>query len=231
MPSFTHGKQAEVYLAGLDLTPYGRTVTISRDIDTAEASTFADDDKVYVVGMEDGTATTEILVDATADGTIAATCGAGTKVAWSYYPMGAAAGLTGYGMLADTTSHEVTAEVGDVVQASVEIQSSVGAELIVSHHPLAQRTASGTATVIDNAAATSGGGRGYLHATAVSGTVTVTVQDSADNVTYADLLVLGTLTAPGGARGTVSGTVRRYTRLVYTATAGTATFVAGFGRG
>lgn len=231
MPTFTHGKSANAYLNGLDLTGYGRSITISRDVDTAEASTFGDDDKVYVPGLRDATASMELLLDATLDGSVNAVAGAGTRPVWSFYPMGDTVGLTGYGLQADATGYEVTAEIGDVVQASLEMQSSVGAELLVSHHALAQRTTSGTATVIDNGAATTGGGRGYLHATAVNGTVTVKVQDSADNTTYADLLTLGTLTAPGGFRTTLAGTVRRYTRLVYTATAGTATFVAGFGRG
>ena len=58
----------------------------------------------------------------------------------------------------------------------------------------------------------------------------IKVQHSADNVTYADLLTFTDLTAAGGQRGAATGTVNRYTRLVYTATAGTATFVVGFGR-
>jgi len=66
--------------------------------------------------------------------------------------------------------------------------------------------------------------------TAAAGTVTVKVQHSSDNLTYADLITFSNVTAAGAQRATVTGTVNRYTRVTYTATSGTATFVVGFGR-
>lgn len=228
-----HGKETEVFCNGNDLTSYLRSVSVSAEVDTAEASTFVDDDKVYVPGLVDATLSAEGLFDATFDGTVNAITAPGTQSVWSVYQQGDTEGNTGSGLSGDLTSAERTAEIGDVVQVSLEVQSSVGYERIVSHHALAQRTAAGTATVIDGTAATTNGGWGYLHATGTpSGTVIVKIQDSADNVTYADLVTLGTVTAAGGWRVPHSGTVRRYTRLVYTPTpSGTATFVAGFGRG
>lgn len=233
MPTFAHGKATEVYMQGLDLSSHLRTVTASADVDVAEASTFADDDKVFVVGQTDATMSAEGLMDTTMNGSVTAVIAAGTEQAYSYYPTGSVVGSPGFGVWAAITSYEVTSDLGDVVGISLEVQSDVGLERMLSHFALAQVTTSGTATVVDNAGSSTAGAYGYLHATAVSGTVTVKVQDSADNVTYADILTLGTLTAatgPVGLRSTVSGTIRRYTRLVYTATAGTATFVAGFGR-
>lgn len=70
----------------------------------------------------------------------------------------------------------------------------------------------------------------YLNVTDIDGSAVITVQDSADNVTFADLITFGTVSNTGGHRAIVAGTVDRYTRLVHTNAAGTITFVAGLGR-
>lgn len=230
-PTFIHGKNAVVYQDGNDLTGYLRSLSNSAEVETAESTTFADDDKTYVPGLADATISAEGLFDSTFDGELNSITGSGTKSVWSVYPGGDADGSCGRGYSLDVTSAERTAEIGDVVMVSIEGQSSVGTEAIISHHGLAQRTASGTATVVDNSASSANGGYGYLHATAASGTVVVKVQHSSDNSTYVDYLTLGTVTASARSfRTTATGTVNRYTRVVYTITSGTATFVAGFGR-
>jgi hypothetical protein len=130
------------------------------------------------------------------------------------------------------SSAERTADVGDVVMVSIEGQSSTGTEALISHHSLAERSTSGTATVYDNGASSSDGGYAYLHATAAAGTVVVKIQDSADNITYSDYLTVGTITASAKSfRTTATGSVNQFTRLTYEITSGTATFVCGFGRG
>lgn len=229
-PTFTHGKDAVVYQDANDLTGYLRSLSNSASVDTAESTTFADDDKTYITGHTDATISAEGLFDATFDGNVNTITGSGTKSVWSIYPAGDAAGSAGRGYSLDVTSAERTADVGDVVMVSIEGQSSVGTERVISHHALAQRTASGTASVVDNAGSSASGGVAYLHATAGAGSVVVKIQHSSDNVTYADYLTVGTITAGGAIRATQTGTVNRYTRLVYTATSGTATFVCGFGR-
>jgi hypothetical protein len=230
-PAFIHGKSAVVYQDANDLTEYLRSLTNSAEVETAESTTFTDDDKTYITGQADATLSAEGLFDSTFDGSINAITGSGSKSLWSVYPGGDTVGLPGRGYSLDITSAERTAEVGDVVMVSVEGQSSVGTERIISHHALAQRTASGTATVVDGTASSASGGVGYLHATAAAGTVVVTVQHSSDNVTFADYMTVGTVTASAKTfRTTATGTVNRYTRLTYTATSGTATFVCGFGR-
>jgi len=229
-PTFIHGKNAVVYQDGNDLTGYLRSLSAAAEVETAESTTFSDDDKTYVTGVGDATVSAEGLFDSTFDGEINTITGSGTKSVWSVYPAGDGVGNTGRGYSLDITSAERTAEVGDVVMVSLEGQSSVGTEPVISHHAKAQVTTSGTATVVDGSASSSSGGHGYVHATSVSGTVSVKIQHSSDNVSFADLVSFSDLTAAGGERVTVTGTVNRYTRLVYTATAGTATFVAGFGR-
>lgn len=228
--AFTHGKNSRVYMNGTNLSDYMRSIQVSAELDTAESSTFGADWKQYVRGLRDATISGEGIFEATPDGAIMASLDTATKSVWQTYPGGDQAGASGRGLLCDTTTYEPSSEIGDVVAWSVEGQSSVGADRIVSHHSHAERTTSGTATVIDNGAATTGGGVAYLNVTAVSGSAVITIQDSADNITFADLATFGTVTATGGYRQTYAGTADRYTRLVHTHAAGTITFVAGLGR-
>lgn len=229
-PTFIHGKSAVVYQDGNDLTGYLRSISNSAEVEAAESTTFADDDKTYVPGLGDATLSAEGLFDSTFDGNLQTITGSGTKSVWSVYPGGDAIGSAGRGYSLDITSAERSADIGDVVMVSVEGQSSVGTERLMSHKELAQVTTSGTATVVDNGGSSASGGVAYLHATAASGTVVVKIQHSTDNITFADYLTVGTVTAAGALRASGTGTVNRYTRLVYTATSGTATFVCGFGR-
>lgn len=229
-PTFIHGKSAVVYQDGNDLTGYLRSISNSAEVEAAESTTFADDDKTYVPGLGDATLSAEGLFDSTFDGNLQTITGSGTKSVWSVYPGGDAIGSAGRGYSLDITSAERSADIGDVVMVSVEGQSSVGTERLMSHKELAQVITSGTATVVDNGGSSASGGVAYLHATAASGTVVVKIQHSTDNITFADYLTVGTVTAAGALRASGTGTVNRYTRLVYTATSGTATFVCGFGR-
>jgi hypothetical protein len=96
-----------------------------------------------------------------------------------------------------------------------------------------------TAGVRSDTAATNGTGRddvvvstafglqAYLHLLTFTGTsVTVTIEDSADNVSFATVAgaTFGALSAPGAARIAVAGTVRRYLRAVTTGTFSQASF-------
>jgi hypothetical protein len=87
-------------------------------------------------------------------------------------------------------------------------------------------------------ASTVNGGSGYLNATIVTvggaTNIVVTIRDSADDVTYANLLSFTALTALGAERVTVSGTINRYTAAQWSWTGGasssTATFMVGLAR-
>lgn len=230
-PTFIHGKNAVVYQDGNDLTGYLRSLSAAAEIETAESTTFSDDDKTYITGVGDATLSAEGLFDTTFDGDVNSITGSGTKSIWSVYPGGDAVGLPGRGYSLDITSAERTAEIGDVVMIALEGQSSVGSEPIVSLHATGAESSSSEGPAVDNGASSAAGGVGYVHMTAGGGTLVITVQDSADNSTWADLVVLGTITPSAKAfRTAATGTVERYSRLTWTVTSGTATFVAGFGR-
>lgn len=228
--AFTHGKRTRLYMDALNLSHYSRSVSIPAEVDTAECSTFGADWKQYVSGLRDATISVEGLFDAVSDEALLESFDHADKSVWQVYFQGDAVGLPGRGLVCDTTNYEPSSEIGDVVQWSVEAQSSVGADRIVSHHPHTEQTTSGTATVVDHGSATTNGGVAYLNVTAIAGSAVIAIQDSDDNITFTDLASFGTVTTPGGYRVAVAGTVERYTRLVHTNAAGTVTFVAGFGR-
>ena len=228
--AFTHGKSARVYMDALNMSNYLRSIEVSAEADTAESSVFGADYKQYVNGLTDATLSGEGILEATQDGVANATLGAASRSIWQAYFAGDSIGLRGRGLDADTTSYSPSSDLGDVVQFTIEAQSSVGADPIVSHHAHGQETTSGTAASVDNTDPTTGGGVAYLNVTAITGSAVITLQDSADDSTFVDVATFGTVTTPGGYRETVTGTVDRYTRLVHTNAAGTITFVAGLGR-
>jgi hypothetical protein len=83
-------------------------------------------------------------------------------------------------------------------------------------------------TSIDNGAATALGAQFYLHVIAITGTsVTVTMQDSADNVSFANITggVFAAAAVAGAQRIAVTGNVRRYVRAITTGTFTNAQFV------
>lgn len=109
-------------------------------------------------------------------------------------------------------------------------------------HPLGAETAASgdtTGTPVDDGAASAAGGAAYLQ---VSGLVlggytsaTVRIRHSADNITYADLVTFGAVTAaPAAERLVVAGTVQRYLAAAWTfngtGSGPSITFMAGFHR-
>lgn len=128
MPVFGHGKDAQLWITDSggterELTSYLKNATLPRSVDTAEASTFADDDKVYVVGLRDATMSMEGNSDPTVDGYLTGLLG-GTPRAWAFCPRGSASTFVKYSGSAILTSYEPDADLGDVVGFSAEFQVS-----------------------------------------------------------------------------------------------------------
>jgi hypothetical protein len=235
MPTFTHGKAARVLANGYDISSYLKDASMPKSADVAETSALGDGAKTYVAGQADATFKGSGMLDgstAAIDEQLNTALGADGSE-FTYLPAGDALGETGYCMQGAITSYEVNSPVSDVNAISVDAQSSVGAERVVSLAPLLARTGTANLTSSDGAAATTAGGVGYLHATAINGspTGTVKIQDSADNSTFADIITFAAVTtAHVSERVEVTGTVRRYTRINHAISGGTVTFWAGVGR-
>ena len=232
--AFSHSFNAKVFVNGYNLTSYFNKAESSGSADLPDTTVFGDTATTAIAGVKDGQFSAEGFFDATAAAASPVLEGAlnqdGTEV--TYFPAGDTVGAGAVGFQGPESKYEITSETTDANKISMELQSSVGPEALKASHALTARTAGGTATVIDNSGATSGGGVSYLHVTACAGgTLTVKQQDSADNVSYADLITHAAVTANNQSeRVEVTGTVRQYTRTVWTLTGGTATFVAAVGR-
>ena len=127
--AFVHGKSAvfKVDDSGgtlRDLSSYLNDVSFPRDVETAETTTFgvAGSAKTYIVGLSDATISVSGLFDATADGYLAGVVGHATVLDFEYGPEGSGAGAIKYTGTCILTSYEVSASVGDAVQASADFQ-------------------------------------------------------------------------------------------------------------
>ena len=127
--AFVHGKSAvfKVDDSGgtlRDLSSYLNDVSMPRDIETAETTTFgvSGSAKTYITGLTDATISISGLFDSTADGYLAGVVGNTAPLEFEYGPEGSAGGKVKYSGLCIMTSYEVSASVGDAVQASADFQ-------------------------------------------------------------------------------------------------------------
>lgn len=84
---------------------------------------------------------------------------------------------------------------------------------------------------LDQTAQTAHGAQAYLHVFSFTGTsCTVTIEDSADDSTYAPLIAFTAATGATSERKTVAGTVDRYVRVATSGTFSACTFAVMFKR-
>ncbi len=236
--AFGHGKDTKVYINGYDLTTFFTSHSSSEEVDMAETSTFGTGAKTYVSGMRDATVSLEGYFDGAADAVdqVLKQAIAVNDAIFLVYPSGDVVGTPGFGFKANESSYEVSGETGGVVAVAVEAQSTVGRDRVVSHHAMSTEVATANGTSVDNAAQTTAGGMAYLEVPDITGitALAVKIQDSADNSAWADLAgaAFTSVTADRAKeRIAISGTIRRYTRAVWTFTgAGSATFAVALGR-
>jgi hypothetical protein len=241
MPTFRHGKNVRIYVDEYDFSTYFSDMSASSNVDTVETSAFGTDDKTYIVGHTDGTISLGGMFESTAStGTdqhfSSALAGAEQNVIVA--PEGNSVGARAIVMQAEQTTYEVSSPIGDVVQASVEFQADegVGHGVIVSSGSTVSATGNGAST--DNGASTANGGVGFLSVpvNTRNGNITVKIQHSADDSTFADLVTFTAVTTTQKTSERIevaSGTtVNRYLRVNYTVagSTGSATPVVAFTR-
>lgn len=242
MPTFSHGKSVNVFLNEFDFSTFFSDVSASTSVDTAETSAFGTSAKTYLVGHRDGTVSVSGMFEGTAstgtDDFFATALASSTKVKVLVAPQGNINGAGAIMLIADDTSYEVSGAIADIVQASAEFQSTDAVEhgRILSSGSTVSATGNGTG--VDNGAATTNGGAGFLSVPVNNrnGTIGVKIQHSADNITFADLVSFTTVTTAQKTSErveVVSGTtVNQYLRVVFTVagSTGSATPVVAFTR-
>lgn len=222
MPTFRHGKRTAVLLNGTDMTPFLNEATQTQEIETAETTTFSDEDKTYIVGLGDGTISTSGLFDSTAGASDAVLSGliGQEDNTFTVLPEGATAGARSIIANGQLTSYEVSSPVADVVSISAEVQADGGLFSGVAFNPLDTVSASaGVTASVDNTTATSNGLLANLHVTANDrdGAATFKVQHSTDGNTWADLVTFTSVSASATVGESIAstGTVNRYLRGAY----------------
>ncbi len=242
MPTFRHGKNVNVFIDEFDFSTYFNDVSASTTVDTAESSAFGTSAKTYVVGHRDGTVSLSGMFEGTAstgtDEFFDNALGNATKALVIVAPEGHSNGAGAIMLEADNTSYEVSSAIADIVQASAEFQSTEAVEHGKVLSTGSTVTATGNGTAVDNGASTANGGAGFLSVpvNTRNGNITVKIQHSADNSTFADLVtftvVSSTTTTSQRIEVADGTTVNRYLRVNYTVagSTGSATPVVAFTR-
>ena len=222
-----HGKGARVLLDEKDLSDFLREVSVSAESETADVTTFGDNDKSFIPGLRDATFSFEGLFAASTaavddianylDGAL----GGSTKQVLTV-DLQRSTGGRALMMQADDTKYDVSAPVGDVVSVSVDAQASGGYWGGRMLRPLSTKAnstvaASGSAVATPGTTAaggTTGGGCAHFHLTAVASTgeIYFTVQHSTTGSTWATLITSSTFSAANFQRSTVAGTVKEQLR-------------------
>lgn len=237
-----HGKKARVFVGGVDISNYLKSAGASGGADLADSSGLNMDDKTFVVGMLEGGMSFDGMFGAKASeedvGLIADKLeelfGSGA-LDCLHLPQGDGFGNRAQFVSGKANSIEITTPYSDIGKIAGEVISDIGFNAGVVLAALAQIEAEAKGTGVDNAAATNNGGAAQLHVTAISGepTLTVKVQHSSDNVTYADLITFTNVTAAeqSESKALALGTeVKRYVRSLATISGGKATFHLSFAR-
>ena len=235
--AFKHGKSAAVWYGSTDMSPYLFGADLSIGVETSDVTTFASAGwRNYIPGLIGGGYEFEGLYDP-AETNIQAALGTGGGVL-TVCPSGTAIGDLVRLVPVITTAYGQSSPIEGVIGFSwgVTAETAIASGRII--HALTEDTNTTTGTGIDQTASTSTGWTAHLHVTLVDGgSWVVTVQDSADNSSWATIATFAAKTAAGSERlvsAASTTTVRRYVRVVATRTGGSAgqgiTYALGFAR-
>jgi hypothetical protein len=231
--AFVHGKGAATLFGGTDLSAFLNNYDAAATSDTAEVTVFGNGSKAYIGGLKDATVSLSGFFDGSAgavDEVLSAAL-ANVRVL--------TLGPAGFGAIGNrvqignviSTSYSINAPVADAVNISAEAQVTGGLLSGIVLADLVARTAAGQTTANDNAASTANGAVATLHLVAFTGTdITIKIEGSADNNTWADLITFAQLTAEGAELKAATGTIPRYLRVDAAGTFTTATFAVALAR-
>lgn len=251
MAGRTVAKYARVYVDGFDLSGFTRSLgSLDWEFEERTDSAISDDAKNTILGqptismgaynaMLDNTATNgSHIVLPTAGGNRVVTVALGDRA------------VPAAGDPIFTTEFLQKSYLGDIAADHVAVnipfssahaigQTSYDIPWGILHHALGAETGVNAGTGQDNAAATTAGGYFVYHLLSSDGTVTLSIDDSADNAAFLALsgATSGSIDASATPAAAIvalgtTATVRQYLRwqLVF-GTATTATFVSAFVRG
>ena len=127
--TFRHGKDAFFSITSAT----GGTVTCSsglddsslkRTVDTAEVTTYVDDDKVYLAGHRDATISVSGVFNSTHEAKFTSLLGHSTRPTWIYGPHGNTTGYRKYSAKCIVTGLDISSPSKDAVKIAMTLQGS-----------------------------------------------------------------------------------------------------------
>lgn len=249
MPTFIHGKSTGVLMDEFDLSSFFNSVDVASSIETAETTAFGATAKSYIVGLRDGTVSLSGMFSQDANGSDAEledVLGATTTPLLTVQLDSGTIGNRAVIAKAHSTNYSISSPVADIVTVTADFNASTDATANVTlsiAHGVQLTTGDaiafgslGNLASVDGTASSANGGAANLHVVAntLDDAVTIKVQDSADDATFADLVSFTAVSAGSttSEQKAVTGTVERYIRATATtsATSGSVTFHVAFAR-
>jgi hypothetical protein len=233
--AFVAGRRAKVLIGEYDLSAYLNNVSAVRNADLADVSVFGDQDREFLKTIQGASATLSGFIDTVAGASepvlssfLTGTSTKAVSIFWDADAIGSP-GICGAGW---EGSYEDSAPVDGVQAIAANLAFTGRVDRAVSLHALGIETGTGAYTSVDNGAATTNGAVANLHVTNAgsSGTGTVLIQDSADNMSFLTIGTFSNFTAATSQTLEISGTIRRYVRANLSSARNTQTFAVAFGR-
>ena len=233
MPTFLAGKDNKVLFGAFDLSSYFNSASFSREQEVSETTTFGSSQATYIQSTETATASLGGFIDLGTDAVdeeLQAVIGSASATPLSIYQGGDTAGNKVVLLNSKIQNYTIDSSVADPVGISASFTGDNfgnGKSL----YALTNTSATANTTAVDFGASSSLGGQAQLHCTAhSSANISVKIQSSADNSSFADVSGFS-FTAISGTtseRIATTNTVNRYVRLAITVTSGSATFSVGY---
>lgn len=234
--AFKHGSKAKVWYGGLDMSAYLTSAALSLGVEVSDVTTLGSTWRSFLPGLATGSydfagkydpGVTQLETDFAAQ----------TEAVLTVCPGGSSVGDLARLVPALTTSWGQSSVIDDAVAVSWGVTGADALAFGTLIHN-GEDTNTTTGTGIDQTAATSTGWSAHLHVTLVDGgSWVVTIQDSADNSSWATIATFAAKTTTGSERllsASSTTTVRRYVRVVATRTGGSAgqgiTYALAFAR-
>lgn len=227
----TAGYKTRVLLGDFSLSPKLTDISLPHTVEMLDVTTFGDDGvKRFIPGLASSTASMSGFVDADTITDLAAWTSLDLL---TFAPFGLTVGSQVNLVNTYRTNLETGTQVAGVAAFDVTAQVDGYTDFGVSLSDLTAYTSNTNGTSHDGGAATSNGAVAHLHVTAYSGltNAVVTVEDSANNSTFATIGTFATATGVTAERLEIAGTLRRYVRIVVTVTGtGSVTLQASLAR-
>ena len=233
MPTFLAGKDNKVLFGAFDLSSYFNSASFSREQEVSETTTFGSSQATYIQSTETATASLGGFIDLGTDAVdeeLQAVIGSAKCNSPFYLSRWRHSWKQSCLIKLKDSKYTIDSSVADAVGVSATFTGDNfgnGKSL----YALTNTSATANTTAVDFGASSTLGGQAFLHCTAhSSANISVKIQSSADNSSFADVSGFS-FTAISGTtseRIATTNTVNRYVRLAITVTSGSATFSVGY---